>query len=151
MFTWTPISFPAKLLSEWVVPSMYWCMWLSFCRCRIWHFLLDFRFVSVHFPSLMKCLGMAAGPAGVSANTQRLHCAPATQRSQPYSCTHTSNSHYLLPMLHVTVHTLQKGSPPHQFPRKDLEIFPQWCSASISLLTSFTSPKQSFTFTELQA
>lgn len=93
--TWTPISFPAKLLSNWVVPSMYWRMRLLFPRCRIWHFLLNFRrFLSVHFSSLMKRLRTAARPSGVTANLQRLHSAPAP-RSQPNTAAHRS-------LIHVT-------------------------------------------------
>ena len=72
--TRTPRAFSAKLFRSWSAPSMYWCMDLFLPRCRTLHFpSLNFmRFLSAHSSSLLRSLGMAAQPSGVSATPRSL-------------------------------------------------------------------------------
>lgn len=65
--TRVPNSFPAKLLSRQLAPSMQWCMELFFVSGRTWHFiLLNFmRLLTNHFLSLPRSFWTAAQPSGL--------------------------------------------------------------------------------------
>ena len=82
--------FSAKLLSSWVVPSLYWCLGLFLSSCKALHFSLlnCVSFLLARFSSLSWSLWMASWPSGISstlpslvspANLLRVHSAPSSR------------------------------------------------------------------------